>query len=272
MTATTESANIAQSCLSADALVLDRQSVPLRNFLIFLNRSGMLNKLLREWSLFELLKSEVESRGIKVSDDALQQAADAFRRSQGLCSAERTSAWLESQLLTMNDFESKLESALLREELCRHVTAEASELFRQCSGQWDLIQFQLIATKHEGLANELKTQLLEENADFSVLASEHSVHTSRKSGGRLKPLFRDALKQIVGAHAEMVNAGDLIGPVPTSQGWLLVQINEVLPGTFNESTEAAIRKDLFQQWLSARIRESKISYPLLDLLSCSNDS
>jgi hypothetical protein len=53
---------------------------------------------------------------------------------------------------------------------------------------------------------------------------------------------------------------------------MLVDVVAIKRASFDAETEAAIRKHLFQQWLSARIRESKISYPLLDLLSCQNDS
>ncbi len=265
-----ESKDSAQSRLAVDTLNLNGHLFPLQNFLIFLHRRGILKKMLDEWSVVEILNGEAQARDIKVPDDSLQRAADAFRRSEGLSSAERTYAWLSSQSLTVTDFEAKLEDALLREELFRKVTADAEEEFLSRSASWDRIHVCMIAVEREGLAQELKSQLTEENADFSTLAREHSLHSSGKFGGQLKSVYRCHLKQIIGSAAATAATGDLIGPVATSQGWLLVHVKEVISATFDQETESAVRTDLFHHWLSSKIQETQIFFPLLDLLACRN--
>jgi hypothetical protein len=56
-------------------------------------------------------------RGIGVSADELQQAADAFRMANGLYGSENTAAWLMANGLTIAEFEAHLEKILLRQKL-----------------------------------------------------------------------------------------------------------------------------------------------------------
>lgn len=272
MTANTLPDTFVAEDFSTAALTLDGRDHSAQDFLKYLLRDGRLKELLSQWSVEQIIHRESETREIGVSSEELQRAADIFRRSRKLLSAAETDAWLSMNGMTVLNFEDKLEFQLKTKLLFHAITENAEQQFRHAPSLWDRIQIRMIIVEHEGLAEEIRLQLLEENSEFSGLARKHSVHQSATNGGLLREMFRRDLFQLIQSRAENAAPGDLIGPMASNQGWMLVAVSSTTPASFDAETEAAIRKHLFQQWLSARMRESKISYPLLDLLSCQNDS
>jgi len=258
--------------LSTAALTLDGRVHSAQEFLKYLQREGRLKELLSQWSVEQIIHQEAETRQIGVPGEELQRAADIFRRSRKLLSAAETNDWLSRNGITILDFEDKLEFRLKTQLLFHAITENAEQQFSHAPSLWDRIQIRMIHVEHEGLAEEIRLQLIELTADFASLAQKHSVHSSAANGGLLNEMFRRDLIQLIPSHADSAETGDQIGPLSTSQGWMLVDVVAIKRASFDAETEAAIRKHLFQQWLSARMRESKISYPLLDLLSCQNDS
>jgi hypothetical protein len=59
--------------------------------------------------------------GIRVSDAELQKAADAFRAGHGLHSAQDTRAWFSENGMTLNRFESFIETSLLIDKFKTHL-------------------------------------------------------------------------------------------------------------------------------------------------------
>ncbi len=254
------------------ALSLDGQEHSVQEFLKYLLRNRRLKELLSQWSVEQVIQREAEIREIVVPGEELQKAADIFRRSRTLLSAAETSDWLSRNGMTILDFEDKLDFRLKTNLLLHAITKNAEQQFNHEPSAWDRMQIRMIIVEHESLADEIRLQLLEENYDFASLAQKHSVHSSAANGGMMKEMFRRGLMQLIPSRAENAGTGDQIGPLATNQGWVLVDVAGITSASFDAETESVIRQDLFQQWLSARIRESKISYPLLDLLSCQNHS
>ena len=136
---------------------------------------------------------------------------------------------------------------------------------------WDRWTYRELFVPSESLAEELKCQHIEEAIAFADLADRHNA--SDPVGQKpAQSCFCSMLPQWLRAFSNDVRSGSLIGPLACPSGWALILVEEVTPAVFDQETEAAIRKDLFQQWISARMREANITYPLLDLLSCQNDS
>jgi len=58
-----------------------------------------------------------EKKGIGISAEELQQAADAFRMAHGLYGSEETATWLKANGMTIAEFEAYLEKILLRQKM-----------------------------------------------------------------------------------------------------------------------------------------------------------
>ena len=180
--------------------------------------------------------------------------------------------WLNSRRLSLLDFQSILENRLERQFVMATITSNAKQQFDLSHASWDKVRFRKIEVTSEQLAEELKCQHLEEGIELPQLVAELPGSGSGDNAIQVRTHFRAALPTWVSLSIAEAQSGSLVGPLPCPSGWGLIFVEAVTPAVFDQETESAIRKHLFQQWLSARIRESKISYPLLDLLSCQNDS
>ncbi|MGE5418324.1 MAG: hypothetical protein ACM3UZ_16420 [Acidobacteriota bacterium] len=66
-----------------------------------------------------------KTKGIKVSDEELQKASDAWRLFNGLFTAKETKNWLKNSGLTIDKYEDFLETNLLISKFKQTLAAEA---------------------------------------------------------------------------------------------------------------------------------------------------
>src|SRR5580765_7835690 len=74
-----------------------------------------------------LIRQNAASRGIGVSDEELQQAADTFRGERDLHDVEATKTWLEARSLSYEDWELLLEDQIIAHKLRDALTASRVE-------------------------------------------------------------------------------------------------------------------------------------------------
>jgi hypothetical protein len=258
------------SC-SVDAIAFNDQRLSVGEVLRSLHRHGYLRPLLQKAGEDRVLCLQAERLGFSVTDEHLQSAADEFRQRFGLLSVHETREWLQSRRLTELDFEELILQQLRMEFLVAHVARSAEDWFRADPGLWDRCSYRELLVGSESLAEELKCQHLEEGVSFEELVEQHGGHAPQGEGSVRRSCFRLMLPQAIRAVSRDVTAGSLLGPLACASGWSLVFVDTVTPAVFDEPTEAAVRSQLFQRWTAARISEAAFSFPLLDLLACSND-
>src|SRR5262249_10586853 len=104
----------------------------------------------------------------------------------------------------------------------------------------------------DDLANELASQVREDGHDLDAVAGEHRVQLVRGESFR---------KDLEGALAEALASarpGQLVGPVETPQGFILVLVEERRPAALDPATRQHIENKLFAAWLAERTREAKL--------------
>ncbi len=82
----------------------------------------------------------------------------------------------------------------------------------------------LVSTKE--LAERLKKEL-DEGADFSALAEQHSECPSKKRGGDLGWFGKGAMVKPFELAAFTAQEGEVVGPVKTEFGWHLIYVYEI---------------------------------------------
>jgi putative peptide maturation system protein len=253
---------------SITAFTLGGQPVALDDVLRSWKMSGQLERLLEQTAQERLIAETARREGVSVTDEELQIAADAFRRSRGLHKASETQAWLDQRRLRVDDFQAFIEAPLLREKLAEHLTRDQIErYFAENRSQFDCARLAQIVVAREGVAAELLTQIVEDGADFAVLARKHSTdRVSALTGGTLGVLTRKGLSPAVEAAVFGARAGDVVGPFKTPQGFHLIKVEEILPGRLDEKTTETIRERLFADWLRARMREAQLELSLLEVI------
>ena len=120
-----------------------------------------------------------------------------------------------------------------------------------------------IRVESESKAGELHSQIVDEGANFHVLAMEHSEdEESRHLGGYVGRLTRADMTGSVEAAVFAARQPDLVGPIKTEHGWNLFKVARIHRPTLAES-ESRIRLELMQQLIDRLIAEAAIGYPVL---------
>ncbi len=135
------------------------------------------------------------------------------------------------------------------------------------------MKYQVIARRYrprrfdEVVGQELKTQIQEENADFAELAKRHSIDKATKPyGGELGVADRSSLSPAVESAVFSANDGDVVGPIKTDMGYHLIKVHHLLLGKLDKDAAAAIRDDLFTEWLDNQRTTANVQGPLYDVI------
>jgi len=212
-----------------------------------------------------LIRQNAASRGIGVSDEELQQAADTFRVARDLHDVEATKTWLEARSLSYEDWELLLEDQIIAHKLREALVASRVEqYFAEQRLSFDTATISRLVSKEEGIARELRAQIVDDAADFHALAREHSIDASRLAGGYVGQVRRSDLEAVVEAAIFSAKPGKIIGPTKTDEGWELIKVESLHPAVLDDSLREAIKSLLFREWLNERRRNTRISIPLLD--------
>src|SRR5213593_2858149 len=118
-----------------------------------------------------IIRQEAARHSLVVSDEELQLAADEFREAHELYDVETTNAWIAAKNLTFEDWESVIESNLLRYKLSEVITAgRIEQYFAENKLTFDDAEISRLVVADEDVARELRAQITEDGADFHSLA------------------------------------------------------------------------------------------------------
>src|SRR6185503_11981962 len=199
-----------------------------------------------------IIAREATERGIVVSDEELQHAADDSRAERELHDTVSTETWLAENHLSYVDWESLLEQQVLRSKLREALTqVKVDQHFAEQGLSFDAAGISRLVAKTEDIGKELRAQLIEEGADFHSLTRQHSIDQATKlAGGYAGIVQRTALPAAVEAAVFGGKPGKVIGPVKTDDGWELIKIESLHPATLDDPLREKIKTQLFDEWLS----------------------
>jgi parvulin-like peptidyl-prolyl isomerase len=227
------------------------KTLSLRDFFNTLKLRGRLEDLIREVAEAQLVTELARAEGLAVTDQELQGFADRFRRQHKLYKAADTHAWLTQRNLTPLDLQNYLEQVLLREKLADRLTkGKVEAYFAENRARYDRASLAYVLVEKEGMANELLSQIQEDGLDFAEAARKYSLDkATRERGGSAGVVGRAALPPAVATAVFLARPGDVVGPIKTDRGFLIVKVEEILLGQLDEATALAIQRQLFQEWL-----------------------
>ena len=246
--------------LQSGTVSVNGTAVTIADILRSLHLRRRLVPLLREVAAESLVLSGAGQAGLAVSDDDLQQAADSFRRRQGLVKAEQMQKWLAREGLTLDDFEASLERDLLFARFRQHWTEpRLADHFKAHRDRYARAHLRQIVVASEGLARELLAEINDDGQDFADLARKHSLHgPSRLAGGSVGVVGRHALPRPLGDAVFAARPGQVVGPLPGPDGFRVVLVEDLLPPELDAETQAVVRSELFDGWLRDQLRDIRI--------------
>ncbi len=102
-----------------------KPEVTVDQVLDYLRCNGSLGPAVSDVARREFTAAAAAKKGIKVSDDELQKASNAWRTMNQLYSASDTEKWLKNAGLSLESYESYLETSLLVSKFKQSLAAEA---------------------------------------------------------------------------------------------------------------------------------------------------
>jgi hypothetical protein len=222
-----------------------------------LSLRGRLRSLVVDALTEQLVQKEALQAKLSVTQEELQSAAGAFRRRHGLSAAADTHAWLSARGMSVNDFMASLEHDLLAVKLRQHLTAARVEgHFAAHRTGYERLRLAQLCVGRDDLANELASQIREEGRDLDAVAGEHRIPLVRGEW------FRKELAIPLAEALASAGAGQLVGPVVTPQGFVLVLVEEREPAKLDAAARQHIENELFTAWVTERMRSVKIDLAL----------
>lgn len=226
---------------------------------------GLLRRAVRDY----IVAQAVAREGVVVTPIELQTAADAFRRHNGLHKAADTDKWLKDNDLTLDDLETRLHQTLAEEKLLHRIITQQDiwGYFAEHRGHFDTVELSHIVVAQEGVAQELHTQITEEDEDFYTLARRYSIdEKTRDAGGYIGDVYRRDLSPQIEAAVLGAEEESVVGPIKTDQGYHLIMVEAIDLAVMDEATEEHIKNVLFETWLEQEISGSSVELKLMDLL------
>jgi PPIC-type PPIASE domain len=242
---------VVQACpvLSVDDLPLSLGQV-----FKYLESSGKLESV-----LWDVLCQHVIERELQMNSGVIEQAMIDFRLQHQLSDPECFQVWLDNQELDYAAFRNQLAFRLKLERLeklkAEVVGSRVQAYFIERKLFLDRVVLSRLVVQEQTLAEELKSQILEDGARFEPLVQAYSIAGDRIVNGMMGALSRGNLPEVLRAVVDPVNPGELIGPLELDGLWYLVRIETFLPASFDEQLEQDLAAELFEQWLAEKVQQ-----------------
>ena len=234
-------------------LRVDGVDVKTTDFVGALKRTGQWDHILQEVINDRLVREEASKRSILVSDDELQELSDTVRRQLDLHDATATHAWLKSRHLSLEDWEDALEQDLLARRLVFSIYGEnfIETRFAETSDRYSQVCLSRLCCDDEGRIDEIAEQIRRGEASFSSLARRYSSDEAyQEVGGQMGWVsMSDLPAQLRSAVDGSSGKGELIGPLSTSEGWLLLRVEGVHVATLEDWIREEILAELLAEWV-----------------------
>lgn len=208
----------------------------------------------------KIVYDQAAHRGIQVTSEELQQAADGWRLAYNLRRTDDTLMWLEKHHLSLDDFESMVQTNLLSIKLAQHLFADQVEpFFVEHQLDYTKVSLYEIILEDEDLALELFYALQEKETSFAEIAQHYIQDPAlRRVGGYRAAIGRSDLKPEISAAVFAAKPVQLLKPITTSKGIHLILVEEIVQPKLDPQLRNQILGDLFSKWLKQQMEQYEI--------------
>ncbi|MEW1842826.1 TIGR04500 family putative peptide maturation system protein [Nonomuraea angiospora] len=200
-----------------------------------------------------LVREELEETREPLSDTALQEAMDAFRRARGLLTGKATRAWMERNRISHQELEElvALEAAVaaLRS---RVAAGRVEDWFAEHGGEFDVARV--------ARAVFVTEPAVPDAAGFLHVVERAFADGSAHPGEVFATLRRGDLDEEVAERIFAAPPGTITGPLPAEGGHLLVKVLAVEPAVLDETVRNLVERRIFSEWIEERRNAAKIEW------------
>jgi len=203
----------------------------------------------------KIINKAIEDNGIVVTSEEIQAEANKLRRQKHLEKASDTFNWLESELISPEDWEAGIHETLASHKLANHLFAKKVEdFFQQNQHNFEKILLYQIIVSSQTLAWEIFYQIEEEEISFYKAAHLYDIDLDRRTQcGYIGKVHRYELKQNIATLVFQATPGTVMTPFLSEQGYQIFLVEEFIPAELTEEIYQILLNQMFQDWLGREI-------------------
>jgi parvulin-like peptidyl-prolyl isomerase len=202
-----------------------------------------------------IVRRAAQARDLSVTSSEIQADVDRFRLSRRLERASDTLAWLESQLITSEDWEVGVRDRILAQKLADSLFAEEVEpYFVQHRLEFDQVLLYQIVVPYEQVAQEVYYQIEENEISFYEAAHLFDIQETRRlQCGYEGRRYRSSLSPEIAIAAFSGTIAQVMRPIQTSLGYHLLLVEELTQAELTPEIRQQITQHLFSDWLNREL-------------------
>ena len=187
-------------------------------------------------------------KSIVASKDEVQVVLNELRYANELESAEQTKSWMLKVGIDENILGQVCEIMALRNKMRMTITDdEVKETFLDNQASYDVSEIYSITVDDGGLADEIRSQLDDEEDSFYNLAVEHSIDDETYlKGGYVGEVTRNDVRAEAEAAIFGASNGDVVGPIKEADDFSIYMVRKIVKPEFDDVKEM-IRDKLFDE-------------------------
>ena len=245
-------------------LMVNESPITLQQAIAYLQSSGKLSSFVGDILRQYILEQELQSNDLEVRQETIEQVITNFRKENHLLEPEEFQAWLEKNELNYESIYYQIEDQIKYDQLVQKVTEpRLQNEFIERKLFLDQITLARLVVDDRELAEELKSQIQEDEASFEELVREHSITDDRVVNGWMGAISRGQLPDEVRAALDHAQVGDIVGPLKMSEKWCLFRVEKIEAATLaNENLKQALRSDIFEQWIAEKLQAMQVQLHL----------
>ncbi|MCP4352599.1 MAG: hypothetical protein GY795_44645 [Desulfobacterales bacterium] len=249
-----------------DKLVnIDGKTVSSDQFIKFLKLSNEFPGLIGRFISGKITVHAAKKKGIKVTIDEIQRAADDFRRCSGLHLARDTREWMKLSGITSKEFESFITEHVYKKKLVSVIVNNDSveQYFMNNSTKFDTANIKRITIESEERAIEIMEMLAVNPERFEAVATEDALYEVLNSTERqVSTVQRFALSDATASKVFNAKPGDIIGPFQQEEGDMfeIVKVISLKEACLDDSTEKIIAEAIYEEWVEERLKEHNVLF------------
>ncbi|BAY66625.1 hypothetical protein NIES22_67690 (plasmid) [Calothrix brevissima NIES-22] len=241
-------------------LTADDQPIFLGQALRYLESSGRLESVI--WDIIRqyIIEQEIQTIDeLDIGTDLIDQVVMDFRLEHQLTDYKTFQEWLINEGLDYASFRQEIGYNLKLEKLKTQITEQnIQEYFIERKIFLDRVVLSRLVVEEQALAEELKSQILEDGASFEQLVQEYSIEDDRIFNGMMGAVSRGTMPDVLRASVDVAQPRELIGPIEIERLWYLVRVEKFLEASLAEELKEQLKDELFEQWLEKKIQNINV--------------
>ena len=223
--------------------------------ILLLHRNSLLRPLIKS----ELIKDEL--RKVSLDSDLEKSTISEFLKNLGVNDETKYEEWLLNNKLTESDIEQFALKQLKIKLFCKQEFENKIEArFLERKNKLDVVIYSLIRTKDPFKAQELYLRIIENESEFSDIASTYSEGVEKKTRGIIGPVTVEKAHPILQEILRTSEPGKTHTPVKVDDSYVVVRVESYDPAKLNDFMREKMGEELFNDLIESKVNEISQTY------------